>query len=1399
MTMTMRLHLLCGLACTALAAADLPNVAQTPGALLNGPIAPELGRTAIIAWHGGRIVAVPEIPGSQAGADIQVRIVDIRDPANPGIVVKPYRASGFNAHGYFHYGPYLYIGPHETVPGNGQWRDSFFTTGSGVLNESNIETNGGMPVSTYNRSGAQSPWGAEMWWSYGEVTGNAFLTIRRSLAEWTHDWANNGAPTGPAVKARWDHLGRTGVVGMPFIIGNILLYASDQTGTGVASYDISDPSNPVLLDVLKESNPGGYWPEIWGHYLFFPRRNNEGGQGSSAGFMVVDFQDPSHLRVVANRNLDGSNQYVCFQDEFAFMNKYKIDLRSFETVLTLPTNDTTLDASQFALPVGNLLVTGGYGSSGPGLAIWAHQAAPDTRGPWVAYHVPRPDQTGYSTQCPITLSIPETLRTETIINGTTLVVRPVGGAAVDCWHSFGQNKLLTVTPRQPLAANTTYEVLLTNGIQDAVGNGLEPYSFRFSTGSGLSGGNRPPVVTALAANPARIAPNASIAFTAIASDPDGGTLQYRFDFGDGSAKTAWQSGTGTSHAYIRIGHWRATVQVRDPAGAIGSFSRNVTVAPAPATPAGLHSSAIILGGRRIHVVNPDSDTLATLDADSRAVLWERATAADPRGVASGSDGSLWVACHDGDRIEVRSGTDGTVLAELPTGHGSAPIAVCASPDGATMYATCTGDGTLRRFSVSGRNQSGSLVLGPTPRAIAITGNGGRALITRFVSGEHDGSVYDVNLAGSMTLARTIRLRRDYSRDGSASGRGVPNYLAAIAIAPDGTKAWIVGKKDNTERGAFTDPGKDLSQDNTVRVQLMMIDLASNAEDVAARVDLDNSDSPTAIAFSPNGDYAFLALQGNAQVAVLDVLDLTRADTPGTMITRFGTGLAPQGLVIDAATGRLWSQDFLGRTVTVRELADLLNGGSFNLPAAAIPTVASELLSATVLAGKRIFYHAGDARMSAEGYISCATCHVDGGHDGRTWDFTGRGEGFRNTTDLRGRRGLGHGNVHWSGNFDEIQDFEHDIRGAFGGRGFLSDADFAATNTPLGAPKAGRSADLDALAAYVSSLGQATVPKSPRRSADGSRTAEAVSGAAIFTREHCASCHIPAQGYVDRLRHDVGTLRASSGKRLNALLNGIDTPTLLGIHATAPYFHDGSAASLEDVFTLAGGDLRQAESGTVANGAAVDAITWIVDKQWHGREFVEFDNNNEQVAFNGIAGGAGGSGFIELRYTAHYSNATLAVIVNGTTTTVTAPVSPNEPGWYPNEWRRLQVPVTWASGSVNAVSLRRTNGGSIKIDDVLFSTPVHHVLAAPHRRVAALPSAEQTALLAFLRQLDGQDVPADPTPTLLRRIRVRTSAPATVFSLLPEHADPVLDNGDAVFQGLDAQQTYVLIPAAAPIN
>ncbi|MDX2177347.1 MAG: Ig-like domain-containing protein [Candidatus Sumerlaeia bacterium] len=1337
-----------------------PNVPRTPGELLAGPIAPEQGRTAIIAWHGDYLVTVPEPPGSQFGADVQMRVMDISDLSNIQVAVLPATSFGFNAHGYFQTGEYLFVGPHcldsNNQPCNGSdnlYRDALRIGGPGTpigfsnLTRSTMEMDAGIPVGTYDRSGAQSPWGARMYWSYGAVEGNAFLSVRRTVGEWLHDWGNGGAPTGPALEASWDHLGQTGVIGMPFIMGNILIYASDQTGTGVATYDISDPTNPVLLDVLKEENPGGYWPEVYGHYIFFPRRDGEGGVGSSAGYMIVDFSDPTNLQVVADRNVPGSNQYVTFQDEYAFMNNYKIDMRTFDVVLTLPTVPGLIDASQFALPLGNLVITGGYGTDGPGAAVFAHQSEPDTRSPFVAYHIPRPDQTNYSVYCPITLSIPETLRTETIMNGSSLILRPVGGSPLPIYHSFSEGKLLTVTPVSPLDPSTTYEVVLTSAIEDAAGNGLEPYTFRFSTGSNLAGGNQPPQIGAIAATPAPAAPGSPVDFAWSGIDPDSLSIEYRVDFGDGSPRTGWSTQTTASHPYAAEGHFSVTVQARDPEGAVSARTRLISVVQ-PFTPSGATASshlALDAAADRLYVVNPDTDTVAAVDTATEALLWEAPVAGDPRSVALAGDGTVWVACHDGDAVDVLAASTGALLERIALPYGSRPVGIAQVPGAGAMLVSCEGDGTLRRFGAASRTETGALALGASPRAIAVTGDGGRALVTRFVSGRYEGSVYDVALAGPMSLTRTIRLAKDYSQDGAASGRGVPNYLAAVRITPDGGHAWVVGKKDNTQRGTFSAANLPLGQDNTVRAQLMVIDLSTNQEDVSLRLDIDNSDSPAGIAFSPLGDYAFLALQGNNQVAVVDVLDFMRPETPGTVRTRWGTGLAPQGVELHPATGRLFTADFMDRTATRLDISQYLAAGSGNIPEASIATAGAERLHPMVLQGKRVFYNASDPRMSAEGYISCATCHVDGSHDGRTYDFTNRGEGFRNTTDLRGRSGTFHGAVHWSANFDEIQDFENDIRNDFGGAGFMDDADFTSLMATLGAPKAGASADLDALAAYVASLGTASIPRSTARNTNGTLSAAALRGADVFAANNCASCHTPGADYTDRATHNVGTLRASSGQRLGGPLTAIDTPTLLGLHDAAPYLHNGTAATLAEVFSTTGGRLAQANEGALAGGATYETVNWITQKEWHQNGFVVF-YGAASITFGDVSSAVGGPGYIELRYNASYGQGMFSLAINGgAPTNVVMPQSPNSPSWYPNEWRTHRVPVVFQAGSNTVVISGGVSGGELKIDDILFSTPDDAALAAAHTSV---PPADVADLVEYLLSLDGTNA-ALPGVTVAR--------------------------------------------------
>ncbi len=1337
----------------ALAQAGFPNVPRTPGELLTpGPMGfSSDGRGAIIAFHGGLLYTVPEHPSSAPGSSFDIKVWNIASEAqvaNPLLVANlGVGPMNMQAHGYVFQNGELQLG-------GDQWL--FRRTGYQQYLRVNHPTTApqGFHNMTWERGRVVPRWMA----AYAPTQPGGFMGGNWFYNHEQRDFAigrrnNPGNQSSTELWARWDHLALTGgVMGMPFLFGDLLLIAGDEaTLSGVAVYDLSPTYNaqgtpPTLLSVFKQGGTGGYWPELWGEgdnlYVFFPRRND-----GLRGWQIVSVSDPTTpalvADVVASTDWRDGPMYAQFQDNYAFTGRFKVDMRNpFQPVLTLPSaaGGEWRDTAQFALPVGNLLVTGGSGSlSQQAWRIWAHQAEPDTRGPSVGYHRPRPNQTHWPRMAPLAFLIHETLRAETIVNGSTVILRPVGGAAVDALVNFTSGGQLNVVPVEPLQADTEYEVVFpAGGIQDVAGNGIYGYSFRFSTG-GSASGNHPPRVDALAVGPYPVAPGGEANVQVTISDPDpGDTLQTRFIFGDGE-QSDWSSSTSVAHSYVDAGRYSLQVQVRDQHGAIASRAAKVTVQAMPVAARPTHSAALAwhAGSDSLWIVNPDNDSVSRVHRPTREVTGEFPVGADPRSLAVDATGRIWVACHDADRIDLLDAGSGAVIESIATGYGSAPVAVAMAPGAATAYVSLQGAGRVLRINTATLAVD-SLMVGPSPRAIAVSADGARVLVTRFISARNHGEVYDI-AAGPFTLTRRIRLpMRAISADTTADGRGVPNYLTGIAISPRANRAWITAKKDNTTRGfQFYDGRHELDPDNTVRAQVIVLNLGNNTVDNARGRDLDNGDSPSAIAFSELGDYAFVPLQGNNEVVVLDALAIDT--TPGLqgVAGRWPVQAAPQG--VSVVEGDLVVQNFMARSASLIGVDDFVSGNGPVQAPEHLALTTSEALSPAVARGKRLFYNAVDPRMSPEGYISCATCHLDGGSDGRVWDFTGRGEGLRNNIDLRGRGGMAHGLVHWTGNFDEIQDFEGDIRQFFGGAGFMDDADFAATEHPLGAPKAGLSIDLDDLAAYVSSLGEASLPRSPLRQANGQLSAAAQRGQAVFAAQGCASCHVPSEAFRDGLRHDVGTLRPSSGQRLGESLDGIDTPTLLGAWDNAPYFHDGSANTLEDVFATAGGPDYQAEAGVVAGGAAI--INNYIDlndgNASHGG-YVQMSTSGASVTLSGISGGAGGNARIELRHTWPAGNGVfnLTITVNGQIRPVAVAAMGDG-----IDWRTLAIDdVSLIAGAGNTVVItsQTATWPPLGLDQIIVSRPAELALAQPHRRVRDLPADDRADLLAWLRELDGRD-------------------------------------------------------------
>ena len=179
----------------------------------------------------------------------------------------------------------------------------------------------------------------------------------------------------------------------------------------------------------------------------------------------------------------------------------------------------------------------------------------------------------------------------------------------------------------------------------------------------------------------------------------------------------------------------------------------------------------------------------------------------------------------------------------------------------------------------------------------------------------------------------------------------------------------------------------------------------------------------------------------------------------------------------------------------------------------------------------------DARHSLEGWYSCHSCHSYGHTSGRLNDnFTDGSFG----TPKRVLSLLGTGDTGpwaWNG---QMPTLEQQTRNSI-------------QSTMQGVKNPPREL-VDDLVAYLRSL-----PPAPGvRTARGEVDAEIQKrGRKIFVREKCGSCHAPPT-FTSPRTYDVGLIDEVGGKLFNP-------PSLRGVSQGGPYFHDGRAAKLEDVF------------------------------------------------------------------------------------------------------------------------------------------------------------------------------------------------------------------------------------------
>lgn len=529
---------------------------------------------------------------------------------------------------------------------------------------------------------------------------------------------------------------------------------------------------------------------------------------------------------------------------------------------------------------------------------------------------------------------------------------------------------------------------------------------------------------------------------------------------------------------------------------------------------------------------------------------------DERTTRSYSSSTLAIA-DQGRRLVVANQLNGTVsivevvianqartLAEIPVGRDPRGLAV--TPDGLTALVALRGDSALAVIDV---RQPAVLQTIPLGGALAYAVVA--AADTAYVSLQGSSEIAVVDLAAGQVSARIPvppfpaglalwgeLLYVTHLWSGNVSLVYLPQLRVVniVSTGPDTGLSQAV-ELDTTRGLAYLPQTRSNAQnrfltfDTTVFPVVNALDLRGLAPLPSRRLTLDTVDRPVNTPFAAALDrfrnWLYVANAGSNDVSVVDLnTGLLRANIP--------VGANPRGIVLNRDNTFAFVNNTLDGTVTV------INTGT--LAAVDVVPVSNLTVPVDILIGAQLFHSAADPRLSADRWISCANCHFDGLPDGRTWaGFPG---GPRNTPDLFNL--VETAPYNWDGGWDELADVELKIRSLQAGTGLIENFPLA---DPLGAAHAGLSPDLDTLAAYLAGL---AVPTNPFQG----DPAQVARGAQVFAEQGCDQCHIGAVGSSPQV-HDVGT-------------GGLfATPQLRYLWLSAPYLHDGSAATLHDVFRLPG--------------------------------------------------------------------------------------------------------------------------------------------------------------------------------------------------------------------------------------
>lgn len=572
-------------------------------------------------------------------------------------------------------------------------------------------------------------------------------------------------------------------------------------------------------------------------------------------------------------------------------------------------------------------------------------------------------------------------------------------------------------------------------------------------------------------------------------------------------------------------------------------------------PTGSTTMVAVMG--RLVTANPTEDSVSWIDPETGDVD-EVEVGAEPTRIAP-----------VGDRAAVSLRAEGAVVLLDAHGRevarrevGAEPYGVVASADGERLYVAVSIDKRVLELDAEDLSVLRTFDLPGEPRWLALHQRE-RQLYVGSARGEplwrvalRRGDIHPVDLLDPSIFSgddRVLRVTGDPAISPDGARLVVPVLLVDPVVVehddppPAPTMEYYVSPPapSGPEPSDRFVPGVvvvELERDGAPSERRGFLELSG-----AIRSERYRRSYGSGVTFTPDGEAVWVPMEAAALAVRVSIGHaFSRGAADPLSRSRRTEGVPQDAVAGPLAVRYLRGEAYVHGTID-RAVAPLLDERAWDPMAVGIPVATSDW-SPERLRGQQLFYGAADGALSG-GDISCSTCHFEGREDALTWTIA---SGSWQTPSLAGPK-ADTLPLTWSSSVASIEAEADNTRVRMGGSGVPPE-------------------DLAGLATFVEQV-RRPLPPTPgpaRALARGER---------LFAQAGCGGCHAG-----DALTD--GRAYALFGTGL------LDTPTLRGVAATAPYLHDGRAETLREVLELSRDGVMGDLSGM--SGAELDDLATFLE-------------------------------------------------------------------------------------------------------------------------------------------------------------------------------------------------------------